>query len=36
MGGVAIRYKWQLKKKMVEEFKELINKELGIKIRYIF
>lgn len=35
-GGAAIRYKWQLKNGYVEEFKELINKELGIKIRYIF
>lgn len=35
-GGKAIRYKWQLKNKMVEEFKQLVKQELNIPIRYIF
>lgn len=35
-GSKALRYKWQLKKEWVDEFKELINNELNIPIRYIF
>lgn len=35
-GGDNIRYKWQLKAKWIEEFKELLKKELDIPIRYIF
>ena len=35
-GGLNLRYKWQLKNKMIDEFKQLINNHLGIKIRYIF
>ena len=35
-GSKALRYKWQLKNKYIEQFKELINKELNIPIRYIF
>jgi DNA repair photolyase len=31
-----LRYKWQLKAKWIEEFKELIKQELDIPIRYIF
>jgi len=35
-GGENIRYKWQLKAKWIEEFKELVKRELNIPIRYIF
>jgi len=35
-GGNVIRYKHQDKAKMIEIFKEILNKELGINIRYIF
>lgn len=31
-----LRYKWQLKQQLVEQFKELHNKYLGNTIRYIF
>jgi spore photoproduct lyase len=35
-GSKALRYKWQLKAKWIEEFKELVKQELNIPIRYIF
>lgn len=35
-GGENIRYKWQLKAKWIEEFKQLVKQELNIPIRYIF
>jgi DNA repair photolyase len=31
-----LRYKWQLKAKYIEEFKQLLKQELNIPIRYIF
>lgn len=34
-GGNALRYKWQLKKNWIEQFKESVSK-LNIPIRYIF
>jgi spore photoproduct lyase len=35
-GGKALRYKYQLKAKWIEEFKQLLKQELNIPIRYIF
>jgi DNA repair photolyase len=35
-GEKNLRYKWQLKSKWIEEFKELVKQELNIPIRYIF
>lgn len=35
-GSSALRYKWQLKAKWIEEFKQLVKQELNIPIRYIF
>lgn len=35
-GGTNLRYKWQLKAKWIEEFKQLLKQELDIPIRYIF
>lgn len=35
-GEKNLRYKWQLKAKWIEEFKQLIKQELNIPIRYIF
>ena len=35
-GGTNYRYKWQLKQRWVNEFKQLLKQELDIPIRYIF
>lgn len=35
-GGNNVRYKWQLKEKLINELTQLINEDLKIKIRYIF
>lgn len=35
-GGHNIRYKWDLKKEWIEQFKQLLKQELDISIRYIF
>ena len=35
-GGDNIRYKWQLKAKWIDGFKNLLKQELNIPIRYIF
>lgn len=36
-GGKVMRYKWYLKKDMIQQFKELLNHELpNVKISYIF
>lgn len=35
-GGNNLRYKWQIKNQMIEVFKQMVNDELGLEIRYIF
>jgi spore photoproduct lyase len=35
-GGNNLRYKWQIKNKMIEVFKQMVDEYLGLEIRYIF